>query len=84
MIYKYRVVNGRWEVGNLNDKLVSFSFDHFISRHRKHAKPLAPRTKQDLKQHNYKFKFKHHDNKSNNKENNDCKKDLQPVERFRY
>lgn len=56
MIYKFRVVDGKWEVGNLNDKLVSVSFDHFINRQRKHIKKAEQRTKTDLKQHNYKFR----------------------------
>ena len=56
MIYNFRIIDGKWEIGNLNDKLVSASFDHFVNRNRQHAKPIATRSGRDLKQHNYKFR----------------------------
>lgn len=53
----FKVVDGKWLIGNLNDKLVAASFDVFINLRRKTKVDNKPRVKRNLSHHNYKFKY---------------------------
>lgn len=48
-------INGKWVIGNLNDKLIAASFDKFINMKREHETSREPRVKRDLSHHNYQF-----------------------------
>jgi hypothetical protein len=52
---KFKVVKGKWNIGNLNDKLVSASFDFFMNLKRELPKPIPVRVRRNLREHNYEF-----------------------------
>lgn len=55
---KFEVKNGRWQIGNLYDSLISCKFDCFINLHRKMQYiKLRARTTGNLSKHNYQFNF---------------------------
>lgn len=53
----FSIVNGRWVIGNLYDKLISCKFDLFINLQRAIDNPIQLRVKKDLSIHNYKFNY---------------------------
>jgi len=50
---KFKIVNGRWKTGNLNDALVSSKFDKFINSKREEKQVFRSKIN---KEHNYIFK----------------------------
>ena len=51
-----KIINGKWQVGNLYDALVSEKFDRFINLHRQHSREVKRAV--NLKQHNYIYQWK--------------------------
>lgn len=61
----YKVVDGRLQVGNLNDVLQQETFSKFLRRKQSMGFLLRDKPKErakDLKKHNYTFKNKHEHN----------------------
>lgn len=55
----YKVVNGRLQIGNINDVFALEAFSKFLRRKQPVSSILPPRPKQrafNLKKHNYTFK----------------------------
>ena len=54
----FKIKNGRWITGNLNDILVLESFFRFLRKHKKldFLKKTVHKRGENLKRHNYKFK----------------------------
>lgn len=53
----FNIVNGRWVIGNLYDKLIACKFDLFINLQRSIDVSIPVRVKKDLSIHNYKFNY---------------------------
>jgi len=49
----FKIVNGKWKIGNLNDALVSSKFDKFINSKRELQKVFRSKIN---KEQNYQFK----------------------------
>ena len=58
---KFKLVGGRWNVGNLYDTLVAASFDRFINMHRQHNRARREHRSFPLYVYNYRFEFKNID-----------------------
>jgi hypothetical protein len=53
-----KIVNGKWKIKNLYDKLEAQNIDRFFNSQRELEPIRKLRTKRDLKRFNYEFKFK--------------------------
>jgi len=51
-----KIVNGKWQTGNLNDKLVATEFDRFFNLHRSFQE--EPKRIKLNSKYNYQFKKK--------------------------
>ena len=49
-----KIINGKWQCGNLYDALVAASFDRFINLHRQMPQPVKKGV--NLKQYNHVWK----------------------------
>lgn len=56
---QFKLVNGRWQIGNLYDSLIASSFDFFINTHRELKSNIETRYRRfPLYVYNCQFKFK--------------------------
>lgn len=54
---KFKLVGGRWNIGNLYDALVAASFDKFINMHREPEQAKRTYRSFPLYVYNYQFNF---------------------------
>ena len=59
MEMKFKIIKGKWKIGNLNDILIASKFDLFINKHREFEQLyLRAHSTKELKKHNYVYNYK--------------------------